>query len=681
MPPRLSGKYVIRSLCVLACVLTVLGTMGTSAFSVREARASAAATDSSSQHVLTQQDLAHYRAAFKQVDRGRWARAIAKADRATDPLPAKAIRWLSYLAGAADSTFMEIHEFLRENRKWPKREKLREKAEAKLESDVPAHVVLSFFAEAPPTTLNGFNRFADALANTARDDEIGFAARQFWLGALMSKSDEKAFRRRFRKFLTPEDELQRLDTLLWDGHRHSAMRQARRVPDAYRRLAEARVQLRRRGGGVDRAIARVPASLQFDPGLIYERVRWRRRKGRTQDAIALLTDPDMQKSHPDLWWDERARLSRQALQDGDAELAYRVAAEHRATEGASFAEAEWFAGWVALRHLNDPVKAFPHFQRMYGGVGFPVSLARAAYWAGRAAEEGGKRGIAVQWYATAAQHTASFYGQLAGRKIDPTRRPKLPPEPIVSGDLRDVFNADELPRLIRLLSQIGASDTVRTLTRHLAKELYEPQTLSMLAALALDIGRADLAVYTARQAIKRGIVLPRTGYPDITTEKARISDDTIIFGLIRQESGFDIDAISSAGARGLMQLMPATAKVVARWEKLRYRRAKLTKEPAYNIQLGSAYLSDLLEKFDGALPLSLAGYNAGPHRVNRWIKKFGDPRQGTLEDMIDWMESIPFNETRDYVQRVLENIAVYRQRDRTGEPPLVFQVEPADFAN
>lgn len=635
-----------------------------------------------SAQVLSDGDLKIYKRAFKDVDRGRWEPAIGRSERASNPLPLKAIKWLSYQSATSPADFEEIAAFLRDHPQWPKRETLREHAEEKMDESVPPHAVLAFFAKDPPTTWTGFRHLARALDATARGEEIKGAARRFWIESRLHHSDEREFRRDFRQHLTPQDEVDRLENLLWDGHRTSASRQSKRVSDGYRRLAIARIRLSTRSGGVDGAIARVPSDLQDNPGLVYERLRWRRKKNRTEDAIALLAQPDLQESHPEPWWKERAILARRLMNDGDWARAYAITSEHRAKEGAAFAEAEWLSGWIALRYLNDPVKAFPHFERMYKGVGYPVSVSRAAYWAGRASEAGGQNGIAVQWYFSAAKHPSSFYGQLAAEKIDALRRPKLPPEPIVSGDLRDVFEANELPRLVRLLTQIGARDTVRSLVRHMARNLYEPQTLSMLAALATDIEREDLAVYTARQAIKRGIILPETGYPAIDPGRPLpITDNSILYGLIRQESGFDRAAISSAGARGLMQLMPATAKVVSGWEKIPYRRADLTTKPAYNMRLGSAYLADLLEKFDGALPLALAGYNAGPHRVTRWLKKYGDPRGKPIEDMIDWMENIPFTETRNYVQRVLENIAVYRQRDVKASPALIFTADAGVVGN
>jgi soluble lytic murein transglycosylase len=611
---------------------------------------------------LSENDLKEYRTAFKAIDAGRWDVALKHAARPSNPIPAKAVRWLYLQSANSGASFQEIRDFVAQNRGWPRLERLTLRAEQAMSEALEDREILSWFRDNPPQTGDGFLLYAAALERAGMDKMLDAQLRRVWREVDMPGATEQEIRRAYRKRLALEDELFRLERLLWEGKTGAALRQARRVPDAYRRLAEARVKLRQQSGGVDGAIARVPPNLQNDPGLTYERLRWRRKKGRFDGALELLSDPDMQVAHPDLWWRERAILARDILEEGDPELAYEVASNHRATSGAPFAEAEWFSGWVALRFLNDPQRAFPHFRDMYMGVGFPVSRSRAAYWAGRAAEAAGESTIALEWYGVAAKHTASFYGQVAAMKLPPTARPVPITRNAIPDDRRRAFEASELTRVTRLLGQIGADDTVRTLIRHLSTQYRDPAFLALTAELATEIDRIDLAVLASRQAIKSNAIV-LAGYPQLPVTTSRIRDLSIVHGLIRQESGFDIDAISRAGARGLMQLMPATAETVSRWERVSYRKAALTSDINYNVQLGSAYLADLLEKFDGVLPMALAGYNAGPHRVTQWIERFGDPRGMTFEETLDWMESIPFHETRDYVQRVLENVTVYRQRD------------------
>jgi soluble lytic murein transglycosylase len=656
----------------VVCALVLLAALvGAAPPALADSKASAQAA-SLPPAALNAADLREYQIAFRALDAGRWDVALNHAGRPAEQLPAKAVRWLYLQSGNTDAGFEEISAFLADNPHWPRQDRLELRAEQALTGSEPDALLLAWFRDNPPRTGNGFMLYAEALQRAGLSAQLQAEAIRVWREVDMSASEERAFRSRFRTLVPMEDEIYRLDRLIWDRQLTAAERQARRVPADYRALAEARIRLARRSGGVDAAIARVPPTLQDDPGLIYERMHWRRRAGRENDALELLAWPDMQSTRPDMWWRERAILSRNLLEDGKAAEAYRIASQHRVPDGAGFAQAEWFAGWVALRFLNDPERAFPHFRDMYNNVGYPVSRSRAAYWAGRAAEAAGKAEIAQQWYEVASRHTASFYGQMAAMKLPPGLQP-APPGPIaVTPVQRQAFEQSELARLVVMLDQIGADDTVRTLVRHMAQTYHDPGLLTLTAQLATRIGRLDLAVYTGREAIKSDVIVAE-GWPELPLTASKIGDLSVVHGLIRQESGFDIDAVSRAGALGLMQLMPATAQAVSGWERIQYRRDALTADPDYNVRLGSAYLADLLEEFDGMLPMALAGYNAGPHRVRNWVRRFGDPRQMDLEDMIDWMESIPFYETRNYVQRVMENVMVYRQRGAGRSIPIVFR--------
>lgn len=619
-------------------------------------------------------DLELYVKAFAAVDQRDWQRARTLAEKASNPLPAKAIHWIYLQSKSSGATFEQISTFINQNPDWPRLGTLRRRAEEALSNANTVEQILGWFRNTPPVTGDGFFLYAETLERAGLDQMIGQAAILAWRTLDMTTAQETKFRDRYRYLIPMQYEIQRLDRLIWEGKWRSAERQATRVPDDYRRLADARMRLARRAGGLDAAINRVPPNLQQDPGLVYERMRWRRRAGLDDGAIELLAWPDMQAAYPEKWWRERAILSRDQLELGNPQEAYDLARQHRVPRGTGFAEAEWFAGWVALRFLNDPAKAFPHFRDMYNNVSFPISRARASYWAGRAAEAAGEAEISQQWYALAAQYKTSFYGQLAGEKLPIGARPTPVIDVPVSSDQRALFSQLELPKLIVALNEIGADDTVRVLLRHMAKTYRDPAFLGLVTNLARDINRLDLAVYSARQAIK-GHVVTLAGYPVLPFQSSRVDDLTIVHGLIRQESGFDIDAISSAGARGLMQLMPATARAVSGWEQVSYKSSRLISDADYNVRLGSAYLEDLLGRFNGMLPMAFAAYNAGPHRVTQWVQRFGDPRSMTSDEIIDWIEMIPFRETRNYVQRVLENTAVYRQQLTQSFSPISFTLD------
>lgn len=628
-------------------------------------------SDPVSSQGLSKEDIKHYEAAFLAADHKKWPAAFRHAKRAADPLPGIAVKWLYYRDPKNKASFSEIAAFVDTYPDWPFTTLIRQHAELRLKGNEPADEILAWFENRDPLTALGVSTLATALILTGQRDAAVDMVRKAWVALDMTAKEEYDLRKRFRKDLRSEDHRDRLERLLWEGKTSAAKRQATRVGKTARVLAEARIALRRKQGGVDGAIARVPAAYQTDPGLVYERLRWRRSKGRTESAVELLADQPETVTHENLWWRERSILARRLLSDGKAREAYEVASRHKATEGFPFADAEWFSGFIALRFLNDPETAFKHFQTMYMKVRFPVSLSRGAYWAGRAAEAAGKSLIAYKWYDVAARHTSSFYGQMAAHHLSESKRPELPRDPVATAEQIAAFNADPIVKLIPMLASAKARKPAATLLRHLGRKADSPAAFHLAATLAIDNDHSGEAVYIARQAIKAGTILVSAGYPTVPVPKGLVLPPEIVFGLIRQESGFDQYAISSAGARGLMQLMPATAKTVARKQRLTYKKSKLLSDTAYNVQLGTAYLDGLLGNVDGSLILALAGYNAGPSRARRWVKSFGDPRT-SIEASIDWIEMIPFTETRNYVQRVLENITVYRQRSASTPVTVAF---------
>ncbi len=618
---------------------------------------------------LSNDDIKHYEAAFLAADHKKWQAAFRHAKRASDPLPAIALNWLYYRDQNNEADFAEIAAFVDTYPTWPYLSVLQKHAEERLNGNTNPQVLIDWFSNKEPMTVRGVTALATALTGVGRRDDAVAMLRKAWVDLDMPAQEEYTLRKQFRKDLRPEDHVARLERLIWTGRTTAALRQATRVGPATRALAEARIALRRSSGGVDGAIARVPADLQDHPGLVYERLRWRRSKGRDDSAVELLADQPDGVEYEDLWWRERSILARRYLSDGNAKRAYEIASTHKATEGFPFADAEWLSGFIALRFLNDPEAAFGHFQAMYKNVQFPVSLSRGAYWAGRAADAAGKPLIAYKWYDVAARHTTSFYGQMAAHHLSESARPPLPLDPVATADQKAAFDSALVVKLIPMLMQAKAREPAATLLRHLGRNADNPAGYNLAASLAIDVGLPGEAVYISRQAIKAGTVLVAAGFPELPAPQGLPLPPEIVFGLIRQESGFDQYAVSGAGASGLMQLMPGTARHAAKKQNMTYSKTSLTDDTGYNMRLGTAYLDELLEDVDGSLVMALAGYNAGPSRARRWVKSFGDPRR-SIEDAIDWIEMIPYYETRNYVQRVLENITVYRQR-RASSPVIV----------
>lgn len=619
---------------------------------------------------LSKADIAAYRAAFAAAKSENWRKVKSRSAATHEKLPGKVLSWLRYRSITSKADFAELSGFILANPDWPGMRRLRRRTEEAISNTVPDSELMAWFEKFPPITSPGSVRYARALLAAGRTEQATTFIRKAWESLDMSPGQENSFRMEFRKYLRKEDHIARLDRLVWDQQSHAAKRQMRRVDSGYRYLAEARLMLARRHGGVDNAIARIPQALLKDPGLAYERLRWRRKKNFTDAAVELLHTPPVDLVRPNKWWVERAILARRALRRGDITLAYRLAHEHGPVTGAALAEAEWLAGWIALRYLNDDDVALRHFTTMYNNVRYPISQARGAYWAGRAAEAGGitNRAITQKWYGVAAEHFTTFYGQLALNRLAAPTGPIREPAPN-SQDIT-AFNSHEMVRLVRMLAELGQEDLAETFLEKLMIDAEGEANWALIAKLTIEVGRSDLSVRVAKKAIRDGVVLTRTGYPSLPVPLDVPTDPALVHAVIRQESAFDPTAISGAGARGLMQLMPATAKGLARQMKVRHSRSRLISDPAHNLNLGSAYLAQLIDNFDGSIVLALAAYNAGPSRVNRWLVENGDPRESSILDAVDWVETIPYSETRNYVQRVLENLPIYGYRLQDEFEPL-----------
>jgi len=433
------------------------------------------------------------------------------------------------------------------------------------------------------------------------------------------------------------------------------------VDPAHRALAEARLALAKQEPTAAALVAAVPPALQRDAGLIYERAAALRQAGDYLGAAAVLDPPPTEVARPDLFWHELEDASRRAIVRGDMSVAFRLASGHGATEGAVFAEGEWLAGWIGLRFLDDYKESYDRFTGLYAGVSSPISKARGAYWAGRASEEMGDLATAQNWYRAAASNLTTYYGQLAAARIGSQDVLRFGTMPQPSAAERADFDRRELVRVVRLLGQLGESDRARAFLQKMANDTDRPVVLRMIADLGRELKRDDLAIMVAKAARTKGVDLIDYLYPMREIPAGTGPEAALVLAVIRQESAFEVKASSSAGALGLMQLMPPTAKHVAKGLKIRYKKELLTKDPDYNIRLGRSYLQELLDSYGQSYVLAIAAYNAGPDRVDSWIAQYGDPRDyGT--DVVDWIESIPFAETRNYVQRVLENLQVYRHR-------------------
>jgi len=615
---------------------------------------------------LSNKDQVWFSKAIKAIKSKHWKSTGRFFEQVKSPLVRKYLIWSLLSKARSTSSFELIDTFLLQNPKWPLRKTLLRRAEELMRPDLAPDKIITWFGAREPMSSVGRGRLAGALLLLGQKEKAIQIIRHTWINNNFPRVEERIFYRKFRKYVTRQDHVLRLDRLVWEGKRSAARRMFSKVPKEWVALAQARIHLRARSGNVDSLIKKVSVKLINHPGLSYERLRWRRRKGK-DNAFDILDNLPDDLARPDIWWPERATLARRALSKGLISTAYRGVSNHGLTEGADFAEAEWLSGWISLRFLNELDIAFTHFERMYKSVNFPISRARGAYWAGRAKEAIGDTHAAKVWFSIAAKHPTTYYGQLAfgilypGDSLLPFKNKNL--------EMRqnDDFENHELVRVVRMLNEIKEHDLIRPFIRHLYDLNSDPVWRLRTAHLARKNQREDLAVWIAKRSSQEGVDLPSIGYPVLSlpplSHKLMASRPELPFvlALIRQESAFRVNAISPAGARGLMQLMPRTAKNVSKSVKLGYSKSRLTRDPNYNMTLGQTYLAELLKHQKNSYVLALVSYNAGPSRARRWIKDHGDLRNKEV-DAIDWIEMIPFDETRNYVQRVMENLHVYRTR-------------------
>ncbi|MCB9996478.1 MAG: lytic transglycosylase domain-containing protein [Rhodospirillales bacterium] len=622
----------------------------------------APAMDHTQDTVMSANDRAQTLQALKSIKRGQWTQAEKQIAATRDPLAMKIYYWLAYTKDHGDISFARITRFMDQVPDWPGQKNMRLAAEKALAKGAVNRDVVDWFGKYEPLTTDGVETYLDALQAEGLDTKAQAVARLWWQDALTSPGQQDRFLRKYGKYLNEDAHRRRLDKLLFREHFTNARAVAQILGRGYPALTEARIALAADHNGVDGRIASVPAHLARDPGLLYERLRWRRRHDMNFQAMEMLHNPPPAGKITNLpdWWKERHIIARRLMEEKKYESAYLLVSAHQQEEGLGFAQAEFLAGFLALRFLDKPWRAFEHFEALYHRTETPVSRSRGAYWAGRASEALGHHGIAQQWYHVAARYQTAYYGQLALYELDEDYKPpqQLPPKRELAA--QNAFNRSEMVQVTRLLHKAGFRTETSQFLNALADKTIVPEDYVLVADLAVELDHYHNAVRIAKKGLQKNIMMMDFAYPSMLARMKGIPVEwAMVHAVIRQESSFDYDAQSPAGARGLMQLMPATAAEVARKNGWSHRTEWLTSRPDHNIRLGSTYLKQMVERYDGSYALALAAYNGGPGRVDRWLREIGDPRKGEI-DMLDWVELIPVYETRNYVQRVMEGAYVYR---------------------
>ena len=617
---------------------------------------------------LNQKDFDRAKLVFEQFKARKWITGYQTSTKIKDKEFKNFIRYLYLIKVGNNATFNDYQIFIDRNSDYPRIGRLRYLAEKKiyLKNTTPNNVI-NWFEKYPPVSGTGKLKLAEAMMKKNNNSEISDLIKDGWINADLNKSELRYFRNKFKSILSSEDHIKRADNLAWEKKYWDLKRMLKYLPKDYKALYNARQILMSNSYGVDNAIAKVPTRFKKDIGLQYDRLKWRNRRGRLESSLQILYDNSNKSEEElvraDLWWIQRESIVRSLVYKKRYKTAYKIASEHGLSSGPEFADAEWLSGWIAHTFLKSQEYAINHFLNFYDNVSYPISVARGAYWLGKSYQALGDKKNSEKYFSEGAEFLTTYYGQLALKELNSQNEMTLTDESKFSSEYEKKFNKNRLIRIVKILKELDETKYSKSIIKHLADLDIENGSEILAAKLATDIERYDYAIQISKKASYEKRFYLKYNYPIITTPR-KINNKIMpppemILAIIRQESEFDRRANSYVGARGMMQLMKYTAKIVAKQAKLPYSISGLTRDPEYNIKLGSYYFNSLLSEYNNVFPFAIAAYNAGPNRVKTWRRVNGDPSKNQLS-YIDWIELIRFKETRNYVQRVMENINVYR---------------------
>ena len=627
-----------------------------------------AATPAQKSKYLSQKDFERAKAAFDQIKSGKVITGYKTSQKIKDKDFSNFVQWIYLMKSSNNATFSTYETFIRNNNEFPRMGRLRYLAEQKiyLKNSSPKNII-KWFDDFPPVSGTGNLKLGEAFFDLKDINNSKQLIKEGWITADLNKSSLRYYRKKFKSILNSEDHIKRADYLAWEKKYWDLKRMLVYLPNDFKALYNARQILMSNSYGVDSAISKVPDRFKKDIGLEYDRLNWRNRRGRLESSLQILYDNSNKSEEElvraDLWWKQRESIVRGLIYKKRYKTAYKVASEHSLSSGAEFAEAEWLAGWIAHSFLKSQEYAINHFLNFYDNVSYPISLARGAYWLGKSYKATGNDNKAEEYFKQGSKFLTTYYGQLSFKELNYGGEFTLKEESNYSKDYEKEFLKNKLVRIVRILKELDHTKYTKDVVKHLASLNIEEGSEVLAAKLATEVERYDFAIQISKKASYEKRFYLKYNYPIISTPREinskAMPPSEMIHAIIRQESEFDSKANSYAGARGMMQLMKYTAKVVAKQAKLPYSISGLTNDPIYNIKLGSYYFNSLLSDYGGVYPFAIAAYNAGPNRVKTWRRVNGDPTKNQLS-YIDWIELIRFKETRNYVQRVLENMNVYK---------------------
>jgi len=595
------------------------------------------------------------------IENNKWNQALKIADKVKSEDLINLMNWIKVFS-PNNNDVEDLINIYTNYRKWPNISSVKSIIENKIDWSEENPKFYSFFNDKKPISHLGKIKINTHLQNNGNQINNDLIINSWVLG-VFSKKNEKIILKNYKDIFNNTINISRLNYLIWNKHWSSASRQIKRVDAESSKLFKARIKLARREYGVDKAVKNVPQNLKNNEGLVYERVKWRR-KAKTNTSLKLLNKyiNNNKLNFPDKWWSEINFHTRRLLKDKKYEEAYSLLSNHQQKSINNISNAEWLLGWISLIHLSKPKQALIHFSNMQNIVNMPISIARANYWLARTEEKLNNIDKAKEYFTKAALFNSTFYGLIAEQEIRKEKKLNILEHLDMGNKLNLTNNA--IFKALNLLSLANEKKYSTKFINGLFSKKISEDEIKYILNIFHKTKRTDLYIKTCKKAIRQYIKFQGCLFPyphDININEAiKFIDDALIFAIIKQESEFYTQARSSKGARGLMQVMPSTGKIVSNNLNIKFDKNKLSNNATYNIMIGSKYFYELVRQYNGSIILAIAGYNAGPTNVKKWLKDYGDPRINEI-DFINWIEFIPFNETRNYVQRVLENYIVYQE--------------------
>lgn len=610
--------------------------------------------------------------AIDLVRKGKISDATAIQKAIGDPAAQKLVEWV-LLRHAGEASFSRYASFVAENPHWPSSDLIRRRAEARLWEDRFNATMVRSFMRNEPSSAKGRLALARVLLAEGDRDGAGQLVRRAWRSDELSERAEAEVIELFRDLLSSDDHRARMDKRIGAKDLSGAARAARQLSGDYPAIVKACAAVSADSSKAVELLDAIGTEARNDLGYTFCRINWMLRHDRLDDATRLMlaAAPDtMALQETDEWWRVRRVLARKLLDAGNFQSAYQVVRTAALPANQNYqAEAHFLPGWIALRYLNDPSVASQHFAHIDDGSVNPIVMARACYWRGRAAEAAGENEKMRIEYGAAARHTTAYYGQIARARLG-LAGIELP-EPPVPGSTEDRAVSDELVRAADILYSLGERELIVNFAADLANQSVDAGLLAAIGDLTMRRNDARSMLQIGKTALARGYGLHSYAFPIIgIPQHSQIGPEiekSLVYSVARTESAFDQRDKSPANAVGLMQVTPEAGRDTAKRFGVTYDWDRMVSDPVYNTQMGAAELSALLREYNGSHILTFAGYNAGRGRVRQWIKLYGDPRNPDV-DAVDWVERIPFAETRNYVQRVMENLLVYRVRFEPGSP-------------